>query len=502
MTATEREPRPTRPQRAVVGIAVGAAWIAGLFVAAPLVGGVGLVAIAEAIITRSPGWLSTLAVSRLGFYAQPVLVAGIGAAILVGTLVGAVLWPRDAPVGPYGPVLVGAAVTIALFHAVGAGPSVGAAVGLFVALGPPYLVTGLLGELATSENRRGFLTDVGRIAIVGTVSLAGLRLLFDRLAGPRESERVEEPLAQPVSPPDGDPAFDFDGMPSAVTAPGDHYVVDITVTPPRIDPDQWTLDVDGAVENPYQLTYDELLEHDERVEQTVTMICISNRIGGDLIGSGHWTGVQLSDLIAAADPSADAVDVVTHAADGYSEAIPLDLIEREDILIAYGMGDRTLATEHGFPARLLIPGRYGMKMTKWIDRIEIVEEEHEAYWQARGWDEAAVVNTMSYVRGAERVGDRVAIGGVAFAGLESGVEEIRAVEVSVDGGDTWHEAALEEQLDVHAWRRWRYEFDAPTQTEFDVVVRAIERDGTVQTDEETSPRPSGATGWHRTVVEV
>ncbi|WP_156588797.1 molybdopterin-dependent oxidoreductase [Halorubrum sp. CBA1125] len=274
------------------------------------------------------------------------------------------------------------------------------------------------------------------------------------------------------------------------------------MNPPILDPEAWTLDVGGAVAEPYALAYDDLVGHDASVEQTTTMVCISNRVGGDLIGTAHWTGVQLSDLVDAADPATDAADVVTHAADGYSEAIPLDLVEREDILIAYGMGDRTLATEHGFPARLLIPGRYGMKMTKWIDRIEVTGTDHEAYWEARGWDEEAVVNTMSYVRGAERDGDRVVVGGVAFGGLETGIEELSAVEVSVDDGETWGDAELEAPIAPHAWRRWRYEFDAPDRTEFDVVVRAVRRDGTVQTEERTEPRPGGSTGWHRTTVEV
>ena len=507
--------RETAVRRAVGGAVVGAAWVAGLFAAAPLVGGFGIEPVAEAVIARSPGWLSTLAIGLLGFYATPTLVAAVvagtvGVAAAGGLLAPVVLARAGTPaVGRTLRARTGTAVaavgvlaTVPLLLAAGATPSGGFVVGTLVAVAPPAIVARRLPRTGRLRGRRGFLRRVGGLAAAGAVPLAGLRLLFDRLGGPEPSERVGEPLDQSVSPPSGDPAFDFGGMPPAVTSPADHYVVDVNVNPPILDPEAWSLDVDGAVAEPYSLAYDDLVGHDDSLEQTTTMVCISNEVGGDLIGTAHWTGVQLSDLVAAARPAEGAVDVVTHAADGYSEAIPMDIVDREDLLIVYGMGDRTLETEHGFPARLLVPGRYGMKMTKWIERIEVSDVDHEAYWEERGWDEEAVANTMSYVRAAERDGDRVVVGGVAFAGLETGVAELAGVEVSVDGGETWNEGELAEPIAAHAWRRWRYAFDAPNRTEFDVVVRAVRRDGTVQTEERTDPRPGGSTGWHRLTVEV
>lgn len=488
------------------GVLIGAAWLAGMFAAAPLVGGFGPVAVAEAIILRSPGWLSTMAVSLLGFSAKPVLVASVLVAILAVAGLLTNVWPEHS--GRWGllAVVAGICATAALFWAVGASPSLGTIAGIAVAIAPPLLVARVLAGApslsAAHPERRRFLRRVGGVAVAGTVALAAFRLLFGRLGATGASSPDVDPTALSVSPPTGDPRFDFEGMPPAVTPPEDHYVVDINIGSPGVDPETWTLDVDGAVDRPYGLTHQELLDHEASVEQTTTMVCVSNQVGGDLIGTGHWTGVQLSDLVAAAEPTDAAVDVVTHAADGYSEAIPIELVEREDILVAYGLGDQTLSPEHGFPARLLIPGRYGMKMTKWLTRIEIAERDHEAYWESRGWNEEAIVNTMSYVRGAERTGDQVVVGGVAFGGLETGIEEIATVEVSVDGGATWQEAELEPQIAPHAWRRWRYEFSAPDRTQFEVVVRAVRSDGTVQTDERSSPSPSGSTGWHRKVVRV
>ena len=503
MTATNAVPTPSKEvvRRALVGAAIGVAWTAGLFAVSPLVGGFAAETVAEAIIVSSPGWLSTAAVSTLGFYATPVLVASVVTVLVGAPAVLLVLRPLP----ERGVETVAAAslvVTAPLLYIVESGVSAAYLVAVALCVLAPAAVAYGLRPTGSTRTRRHFLRRAGVSVVGGTAAAIVLRSVFDRGVGSRVSERAGEPLLQSVTPPNGDPAFDVDGMPAAITEYGDHYVIDINVNPPAVDLDTWRLDIDGAVDEPYSLTYDELLDHDASVEQPTTMLCVSNEVGGDLIGTGHWTGVQLSDLVAAANPNDEAVSVVTHAADGYSEAIPFDLIEREDILIAYGMGDRTLEPEHGFPARLLIPGRYGMKMTKWIDRIELREEEHEAYWEERGWDEQAVVNPMSYVRGAERNGDEVVVGGVAFAGLETGVEEVSGVEVSVDGGETWAEAELEPQLGAHAWRRWRHAFAAPDRSEFEVVARAVLRDGRVQTDAETSPRPSGATGWHHETVSV
>lgn len=488
-------------RRATVGAIVVLAWVLGLLVARPVVGDFALVPLAQRLILAAPGWLSTWAIETFGFLAQPFLVATvIVGSVLVGGLVGGLL-PEDRryAIGGFAAL---ALVTLGLFHLGGTSLGPRLVVGLALAIIPPVLVAISLVPATEVPDRREFLKEVGGVTIIGTVALGALWALLEGLLDPGASERVGEPLAFEVSPPTGDSRFDFAGMPAAVTSPSGHYVVDINISNPRVDPESWRLEVDGLVANPYQLTYDELLEHPAVVEQTTTMICISNQVGGDLIGTGHWVGVPLSALIERAEPATAASTVATHAVDGYSEDIPLELVEREDILIAFGMGDRTLETEHGFPARLLIPGRYGMKMTKWLDRIEVREGEHEAYWQARGWDEEAVVNTMAYIRGAARDGDVVTLGGVAFGGLETGVEEIASVEVSLDGGETWIEAELEEQLAPHAWRRWRYAFEEPNRTIYEVVCRAIRVDGTIQTAAESGPHPGGATGWHYRTIEV
>ena len=498
---------------ALSGVIVGAAWIGGLFAAAPFVGVFGLVPIATLVIEYSPGWFAAAMISLLGFWAKPALIVslGVGATVLAGG-VGVVAGRASAFSGrtaevigvTTGLVLTGGLIALSsttLF-------SGSLLAGVLIAVIPPVIAGKTLasvsaGETASQQDRRSFTRRSIAIVGSGVVSVGVLRTAVARLSGTTEapadsnSGSGSDSLPTDVSPPEGNPAFDFGEMPPAITPPADHYVIDKTLTTPEIAAADWQLDIHGAVSKPYTLGYGELLGHEATVEQPTTMVCVSNEIGGNLVGTAHWTGVQLSEIIETAVPADGAIDVVTHATDGYTESFPIEQIRREDILLAYGMGDHQLTAEHGYPARLLIPGRYGMKMTKWITEIELVESDRDGYWTERGWDEEAVLNTGSYIRAVEREGETVQIGGIAFGGLETQFEEIRAVEVSVDGGDSWTEATLESQIGPHIRRRWKYEFDLASETELEIVCRAIRQDGTVQTSEETSPRPAGATGWHR-----
>lgn len=293
--------------------------------------------------------------------------------------------------------------------------------------------------------------------------------------------------------------FDFEGMPSRVGTADDHFVVDKNVSPPRVNGDQWTLTIDGATERSIEHTFGDLRNHPARLEQTVTMVCISNAVGGNLIGTTKWIGIPVRTLLEEAGVAENAVDVVTRAADGYSEALPWSVVrERDDILLAVGMDGKTLPTRHGFPARLLIPGRYGMKSTKWVTEFELARSDHEAYWEKRGWEEQAVVNTLSSIRAVQRRDGTVAIGGIADAGIRG----IRRVEVSVDGGDTWTETTLEDSPSPFAWRRWLLTVDRKDTGPLEVVVRATDATGARQTSERTGPHPGGSTGWHSVTVSL
>jgi DMSO/TMAO reductase YedYZ molybdopterin-dependent catalytic subunit len=300
--------------------------------------------------------------------------------------------------------------------------------------------------------------------------------------------------------------FAFEGMPPALTPVADHYVVDKQLDDPDIDADDWQLTVGlgDATDGSASYSLPDLVGHPETVREIVTLVCISNPVAGPLISTMRWRGVPLRVLLEEVGVTDDAVDVVMRAADGYTEALPWEIVrEREDILLVYGMNGQTLPRKHGFPARILVPGRYGMKMAKWVDGLGAVQRDYEGYWHERGWDEEAPVQTLSAVRAVQRRGDRVAFGGIAFAGTRG----IERVELSLDGGETWQEATLEEPLAENARRRWRYVADSSNERvspgeRVDVVVRATDGTGTVQTDEYSTPHPNGATGWHQPTVEL
>ena len=519
--------------------AVGAGvYVAGLFVAGALVGARPLAALAQLVIGLTPGSLATLSIELLGKASQPVLLASVavGLVVVVG-LAGRELdrLParlRDERLG----IAVLVAGTLVAFLLVG-GPTA-ALLGTVIAVGP-VVSTRWLWLAERTTGRRSFLRRLGIAGVAVSGAGAGAALLGGRsepTAGVQPGESFDNVTSQtttaamtaktagtttptvtpgataadeemsgsnaksqPVTVTERDTdepfGFDFEGMAPALTPVTDHYVVDKQVNDPDISADEWSLGVGLGDATTGEATFSltDLVGHPDRVDQITTMACISNPVGGPLISTVRWRGVPLNSLLSEVTVSDDATDVVTEAADGYSEAIPIDVVrERDDILLAYGMNGQTLPKANGFPARLLIPGRYGMKMTKWITGLGASTSDEVGYWTQRGWTEQAVVKTLSSIRAAQRRGDRVALGGIAFAG-NRGIER---VEVSLDGGDTWNEARLAERLSPYARRRWLYETRRDP-GRIDAVVRATDATGETQTDERTNPHPSGATGWHQ-----
>ncbi len=305
-----------------------------------------------------------------------------------------------------------------------------------------------------------------------------------------------------ASTPTSSSDWNIPGLGPEVTPTKDFYVVSKNFfSDPVIDPSHWTLQIGGLVKKPYTLTYNQLLKlpYEDRYE---TLECISNEVGGDLIGNASWRGVSLRDLIAAAEPDSRAVKVVFSAADGYTDSIPYQRAMSPANLLAYAMNGEPLVPGHGAPARLLIPGIYGMKNVKWLTKIELVAEDFKGYWEQRGWSDEAVILTMSEintidVRHPAIKAGKVELAGIAFAG-DRGISK---VEVSVDGGKTWQTATLKDPLGPYTWRLWRLDWNAEP-GEYTVVVRATDGTGQVQTSEETDTLPNGATGWDMKSVRV
>lgn len=309
-----------------------------------------------------------------------------------------------------------------------------------------------------------------------------------------------EPAALPAAGPD-DAAFrSIQGLTPEITSNHRHYVVDESIIDPDVDPGSWKLRIDGLVGRPLTLSYNELLSL-PAIDQYITMQCISNEVGGDLVGTAKWTGVPLAALLErAGGAGARAVRVAFHAVGGYTDSLPVAKAVDGETVVAYGMNGQTLPRAHGYPARIIAPGIYGMKSVKWLQRIEVVDYDFKGYWQGdAGWDNVAVIKTASRIDVPEELGavkGEGTVAGIAWAG-DRGIDR---VEVSLDGGLTWMPAILRRQLARTTWRQWRLPWRPTTSGRTVVLVRAVDGQGKVQTAELAPPHPSGASGYDQIQV--
>lgn len=306
-------------------------------------------------------------------------------------------------------------------------------------------------------------------------------------------------LAPPILTP-GAPRPEF--IPARRTRPNitplqDFFVVNVGAEDPRIELARWRLEVGGLVERPLALTFDDLLAL-PRVDIHGTLECISNEVGGRLIGATLFSGARMGDVLRLARPQGGVEEVVLRAADRYSESMPFDKARHEDTLLVYGMDGKILTPEHGYPLRIFNPNHYGMKGPKWLVSLELVAEPYNGYWPRLGWDKEATVKTTSVIDGAGDVraeGGLAQIGGIAFAGWR-GIQE---VGVQIDGGE-FHPAVLDRPLSRLTWVRWRYDWQNPPAGDHKIIVRAIDGNGEEQTAQPAPPHPDGASGWHKVHV--
>jgi DMSO/TMAO reductase YedYZ molybdopterin-dependent catalytic subunit len=305
------------------------------------------------------------------------------------------------------------------------------------------------------------------------------------------------PVALPPRPDTVEPA---PGTRPEYTPLEDHYRIDINLSVPKVDGASWELPITGLVDKPLTLTLDDF--HAQRwgepANLLITLACISNPIGGDLIGTTQWTGIPFRRVLEEAGVRQDAAYIQISSADGFYETVPLDMIRADErIMLTYLWDGQPLTAEHGYPLRIYIPNRYGMKQPKWITAMAVTEEYEEGYWVERDWDETAAMKATSVIdsvavddvieAGDERL---IPIGGIAHAG-DRGISK---VEVQVDGGE-WQEAQLRTPLSGLTWVLWRY--DWPFATGFHTfAVRCTDGNGDLQVMEASMPHPSGATGVH------
>ncbi|MBO0609991.1 molybdopterin-dependent oxidoreductase [Myceligenerans salitolerans] len=358
---------------------------------------------------------------------------------------------------------------------------------------------------SSAPDRRRFLQLTGLAAAGALVALAASQAIG---AGGRAVEAVRERFrlpgaARPADPVPAGADLSVEGVAPYVTPNDDFYRIDTALRVPEVDPSDWSLRVTGMVDEPFEIGWDELVAL-PMTEHHVTLACVSNAVGGDLIGNALWLGYPVRELLERARPQAGADMVLSRSVDGFTAGTPLEVLTDPDrtSLLAIGMNGEPLPTRHGFPARLVVPGLYGyVSATKWVTELKVTTfDEDEGYWTPRGWSALGPIKVQSRIdvpRGFANLGaGEVVVAGVAWAqhvGIES-------VEVRADDGD-WVPAELAESVGPDTWRQWRAVLDLD-EGDHTVSVRATNADGETQTDAEAPPAPDGATGHHTVAFTV
>jgi DMSO/TMAO reductase YedYZ molybdopterin-dependent catalytic subunit len=493
---------------AAAGVALGAGELTAALASGP--GPSPVTAVGTEFIDRYAASLKDFAVSIFGTNDKVALIVGIVVSSLV---LGAVLglaarrWWPIAPIGfvAFGGVGFWALATDPL------GSTSTAVVSALVAIAAGVATFASLWRLASTPAadaprstlpRRQFVVGAGAAVVVAIATGAWSRRL--RGAGAVEAARRTTTLPRPRTstlPPRAQP-FTVAGLTPFVTPNDDFFRIDTALTTPRVDAGSWRLGVDGIVERPFELTYDELLRLDS-VEETITLQCVSNEVGGSLVGNAVWQGVPLSVLLERAAVGAGATQIVGRSVDGFTAGFPTELANDGRVaLVAYAMNGEPLPVEHGYPARLMVAGLYGyVSATKWLDRLELTTwEDFDGYWVPRGWSKEGPIKTASRidVPRASTVlspGEQM-IAGVAWAPGRG----LSGVDVQVDDGP-WRPCELGDVTSDNTWVQWRLAWDA-TPGDHVARVRAADGDGVTQTEQMAPPAPNGATGWHSRRIRV
>jgi len=503
----------------LAGLAAGAGTTAALAVTHLVARAVPFppVATAQALARAVPGPAATLAIDRLQHAAIPVFVSLVGAFFLAwGPIVGALgrrILPRLTP-------RTGAWIALVILWAawsVVARPVPPEVHGTWYALAtlPSVLVGAITAAVALRRSpASGPLglpqvpRDLSRRRILASIGVGAGALLMGNasslIAASAPGTRLRIPRLRPAVTPvpaPGDAAFQsVPGLTAPVTPLRAFYVVDEAFVDPILDPSTWRLGVGGLVASPYDLSFDDLTRM-QVIERFQTLECISNPVGGQLISTARWEGVPLGALLERAGPRSGSAEVVFHSADGYSDSLPFAQAVDETTLIAIGMNGDELARRHGFPARVLSVGTYGMKNPKWLTSIEVVDRPYAGYWEERGWSNTAVAKTgcrIDVPRQGARVGSPTVVAGIAFAG-DRGISK---VEVSTDGGETWSPALLETALSPYTWVRWMYRWTPLIPGVVTIRARAYDGEGAPESPMWAPPHPDGASGLPVIAVQV
>lgn len=505
---------------ALVALGVGEL-IAGLLVGAPSP----LAAVGSAVIDLAPPGSKEVMVGLFGTNDKAALTILVAAVVLLlGAGTGVLARARQG-------AAMGAIVAVVAVGVLASLRQPGASLMLVLALGGLQAAAGigvlsLLMEAArprrsagagedpsgafvpsgTTPSRRVFLLQAG---LLGGLAVAGGgfgRVLLDRRAQSAASAEASIPApVDPAPPVPPDASLAIDGISPVLTPNDDFYRIDTALIVPTVGLGSWRLRVHGMVDREVTLTFDQLMEL-PLIERHVTIACVSNEVGGNLVGNAKWSGVRLLDVLDMAGVQSGATQVVPRSVDGWTAGFPTDWLHDpahpREAMIAVRMNDTPLPAEHGFPARLIVPGLYGyVSATKWLSELELTTlEGFDAYWVPRGWAKKGPILTQSRIDvprdGASVKAGPVAVAGVAWA-PDRGIER---VEIAVDGGP-WQAATLATEIGPQTWVQWKWAWQA-TAGDHVLEVRATDGGGEVQTDQVSRPDPDGARGHHRVSVRV
>ncbi|EFV11844.2 hypothetical protein HMPREF9336_03330 [Segniliparus rugosus ATCC BAA-974] len=468
-------------------------------------------AVGSVVVDFTPPWLREWVVGQFGTSDKTVLFVCLGATLAaLGALAGFLERPR-LPLGSSVFLLCGALGYAAVWAEA---PQPGWR-SLFAPLSAVIVgVTalrfplGLLRVRSSSEpggpegvplSRRAFAASLMSLSASGAV-LAFATTKIDRLRS-LGSERAATLLPRPTSPAPSIPngATAPEAVPF-VTSVQDFYRIDTALATPALSREAWRLKVFGMVANPLELTWADLAAM-PMIERAVTLTCVSNEVGGDLIGNAVWSGVPMALVLAEAGPLPDADMLLSRSVDGWTAGTPLSAVrDGRDAMLAVGMNGEPLPFEHGYPVRQVVPGLYGyVSATKWVIEWEITRfDRSKAYWSTRGWSERGPIKLSSRL---ERPGGSVRAGRVVVAGSAWAQHVgISKVEVRVDDGP-WQEARLADEYSADTWRQWWFDWAAEPGNHT-IACRAYDREGRVQDGRRSGPAPDGATGWHEREIQV
>ena len=356
------------------------------------------------------------------------------------------------------------------------------------------------GTPADPQRRRTFAA-VGLVGlgVVGTVSGVVLGRRLHSVAGERNALPPAPPLPAGKALPPPPLAVQPAGvaLPSYVTSNKDFYRIDTALNVPQLSRKDWRLKIHGMVDRDVTYTFDDLAAF-APIEKMVTLCCVSNPVGGNLISNANWTGYRVRDLLARAGIHPNADMVLSTSIDGFTAGTPVEaLTDRRDAMLAITMNGEPLPIEHGYPARLVVPGLYGyVSATKWVTDLELTRFElAQAYWTGLGWAAKGPIKTESRVD-VPKSGQVIAPGPVTFGGVAWAQNRgVKAVEVRLDDGP-WSPARLGASYTNDAWRLWSFPWQATAKGAHRIAVRATDNTGALQTSAVADTLPDGATGWH------